>query len=314
MAERVLIADDDPDIIRFVQISLDLEGYEIFTAGDGEEALREVREHVPDLVLLDIMMPRLDGFEVCRRLRSDPRTAMVSVIMLTAKSLSADKLVGLTAGADDYIIKPFDPVELVARVRSTLRRAREMRDVNPLTGFPGNMAILQELQRHLARSLPFALMHVDLDNFKAFNDYYGFIRGDEAIKVTARVLQEAASAVGGSDWFVGHIGGDDFTVICRAEVAEVVAKEVISRFDAQIRSLYDPKDVERGFITVVDRRQEVHEFPLMTISIGIATNEHRKIKSHWEASEIAGEMKRVAKREPRSTFAVDRRRGEETGA
>jgi diguanylate cyclase (GGDEF)-like protein len=313
MAERVLIADDDPDIIRFVQISLDLEGYEIFTAGDGEEALREVHEHVPDLVLLDIMMPRLDGFEVCRRLRSDPRTAMVSVIMLTAKSLSADKLVGLTAGADDYIIKPFDPVELVARVRSTLRRAREMRDVNPLTGFPGNMAILQELQRRSFRSLPFALMHVDLDNFKAFNDYYGFIRGDEAIKLTARVLQEAASAVGGSEWFVGHIGGDDFTVICRPEVAEVVAKEIISRFDAQIRSLYEPKDVERGFITVVDRRQETHEFPLMTISIGIATNQHRKIKSHWEASEIAAEMKRVAKREPRSAFAVDRRR-EETGA
>jgi DNA-binding response OmpR family regulator len=132
----VLVADDDEDIVRFVEVNLLLEGFEVVTAGDGEEALQVATESLPDLILLDVMMPRLDGFEVCKRLRDDSRTKHISVIMLTAKSLSADKVVGLTAGADDYIIKPFDPIELVARVKSSLRRARDLSAVNPLTDLP----------------------------------------------------------------------------------------------------------------------------------------------------------------------------------
>src|SRR5918992_507980 len=182
MAETILIADDDSDIRRFVEINLRLEGFETLSASDGEEAYKMAIEEGPDLVLMDVMMPGIDGFELCQRLRTDPRTATASVIMLTAKSLSADKVVGLTAGADDYMIKPFDPLELVARVKSTLRRAREMREVNPLTGLPGNAIITQELQRRVETTEPFALMHVDLNNFKAFNDYYGFARGDTVLK------------------------------------------------------------------------------------------------------------------------------------
>src|SRR5919106_3778308 len=141
----VLVADDDEDIVRFVEVNLRLEGFEVITASDGEQALEMATESLPDLILLDVMMPRLDGFEVCQRLRHDGRTKHISVIMLTAKSLSADKVVGLTAGADDYIIKPFDPIELVARVRSRLRRNAEMRAVSPLTGLPGNHRIEEEL-------------------------------------------------------------------------------------------------------------------------------------------------------------------------
>src|SRR5687767_7302630 len=131
--EVVLVADDDEDIVQFVEVNLRLEGFDVISATDGEQALKAAYDTMPDLVLLDVMMPRVDGFEVCQRLRSDSRTRNISVIMLTAKSLSADKVVGLTSGADDYIIKPFDPVELVARVKSALRRSREMRAVNPLT-------------------------------------------------------------------------------------------------------------------------------------------------------------------------------------
>lgn len=128
----VLVVDDDVDIARFIEINLRLEGFDVRVANDGDEALRDIHDCVPDIVLLDVMMPKVDGVEVCRRLRADPLTANLPVIMLTAKSLSADKVVGLTAGADDYIIKPFDTLELVARVRSTLRRNAEMRAVSPL--------------------------------------------------------------------------------------------------------------------------------------------------------------------------------------
>src|SRR5207253_4619224 len=132
---------DDPDILRFVELNLRLEGYEVLTAADGEEALAVAHHRVPSLVILDVMMPKLDGYQVCQRLRTDGRTSGVCIIMLTAKSMSADKVLGLTAGADDYISKPFDPMELVARVKTTLRRTREMRSVSPLTGLPGNVQI-----------------------------------------------------------------------------------------------------------------------------------------------------------------------------
>jgi diguanylate cyclase (GGDEF)-like protein len=308
MTETILIADDDSDIRRFVEINLRLEGFETLSASDGEEAYKIAIEEGPDLVLMDVMMPGIEGFELCQRLRTDPRTATTSIIMLTAKSLSADKVVGLTAGADDYMIKPFDPLELVARVKSTLRRAREMREVNPLTGLPGNAIITQELQRRLEADEQFALIHVDLNNFKAFNDFYGFARGDTVLKLVSKILREASRGTDPRAGFVGHIGGDDFVVLCRAEVATDLARLIISDFDSSIMALYDPQDATRGFITVMDRRNEAHDYPMMTISMGVASNAMRKIESHWEASAIAGELKLFAKTQDHSNFAIDRRK------
>ena len=138
--ETILVVDDDPDIARFVEVNLRSAGYDVAVAGDGEEALDKASEIRPDLVLLDVMMPRIDGFEVAQRLRRSPQTANTSIIMLTAKALSADKVTGLQSGADDYIIKPFDPIELLARVKGTLRRAKEMRNLSPLTGLVGTVA------------------------------------------------------------------------------------------------------------------------------------------------------------------------------
>lgn len=310
--DRILVADDDPDILKFIEVNLTLEGFDLTLAHDGEEALHLAIDEKPDLVLLDVMMPKMDGFEVCRRLRSDSRTSNLSIIMLTAKSMSADKVVGLTAGADDYIIKPFDPLELVARVKSTLRRSRDMRDVNPLSGLPGNVAILQRLERSLSQGKSFALMHIDLDNFKAFNDYYGFMRGDQAIQLTARLLREAVDLeADGTDAFVGHIGGDDFTVICEPGAAQPIAQRIIDTFDKTIATLYDPADAERGHIIVTDRRDEVRHFPLMSISIGIASTQTRSFVSHLEASEVATEMKQFAKKQSGSSYAMDRRTGDD---
>jgi DNA-binding response OmpR family regulator len=306
--DLVLICDDDPDILRFVEFNLKLEGFEVATAADGEKALAAAQELQPDLILLDVMMPKLDGFEVCERIRADTRTKYISIIMLTARSLSADRVVGLTAGADDYIIKPFDPTELLARVKSTLRRAREMRALNPLTQLAGNVQVQVELSDRVDKGEPFALLYADLDNFKAFNDHYGFLRGDEAIKLLARSIGEAVRRHGDRLAFVGHVGGDDFIVILSPDAVDEVCQDLIAAWDDHIGRLYDSEDLDRGYIIVKDRRDQMNYFPVMTVTVGVATNSHRPITSHWEASEIATEMKQFAKREPKSCYAIDRRR------
>lgn len=306
--ERILVADDDEDIVRFVEVNLRLEGFEVRTACDGESALDSAYEFNPDLVLLDVMMPKIDGFEVCQRLRADNRTKHMSVIMLTAKSLSADKVVGLTAGADDYMIKPFDPIELVARVKSALRRSQVMRGLNPLTRLPGNVEIQNQVSIRVAKAEPFALLYIDLDNFKAFNDHYGFMRGDEAIKLLARCCTDAIEQKAPAGSFLGHIGGDDFVLVTVPEAAEAAAGFIAACWDEQIPGLYDPEDLERGFIKVEDRKGWAHEYPVTSVSVGIATNVTRPITSHWEASEIATEMKSFAKRQSGSSVAADKRR------
>ena len=305
--DLVLVADDDEDIVRFVEVNLRLEGFDVRTVSDGEAALTAAFDLLPDLVLLDVMMPKLDGFEVCQRLRADARTRHACVIMLTAKSLSADKVVGLTAGADDYMIKPFDPIELVARVKSALRRSREMRGLNPLTQLPGNVEVQEQVARRVAEGAPFSLLYIDLDNFKSYNDHYGFMRGDEVIKLLARCVNAVLQNVTKEGVFFGHIGGDDFVLLVPASDAERMAKELISCWEREIPKAYDPADAERGYIEVTDRRGEQHRYPLTSVSIGIATNIQRPIESHWEAAEIAAEMKQVAKRQQGSFVAVDRR-------
>ncbi len=310
MPESILVVDDDPDIARFVEVNLRSAGYEVSVASDGEEALLKAGALRPDLVLLDVMMPRIDGFEVAHRLRRNPQTSNTSIIMLTAKALATDKVLGLTAGADDYIIKPFDPIELLARVKGTLRRAKEMRNLSPLTGLPGNIRIQEEIERMVREDLSFAVIYADLDNFKAYNDLKGFVRGDRLIQTTARTLQDAVVEFAGSEGFVGHVGGDDFVAVVPPGVAEDVAKRIVVTFDAQIHEFYEPEDVERGYIQVEDRKGVLQRLPLAGISVGVATTSVRTFAHYGEAVSIATEMKQFAKRDPGSSYAIDRRHPE----
>ncbi len=307
MNERILIVDDDPDILQFVRMNLELEGFTVQTADGGQEALETARNTPPDLVLLDIMMPEMDGLTVLRRLRTMPATMNVAVILLTAKALAEDRVKGLDLGADDYVTKPFDLEELVARVKTVLRRAQAMRDLSPLTGLPGNFRISRELEQRVEKEAPFALVHADLDNFKAFNDHYGFMRGDTVIKFTAHSLLEAATACGDQEAFVGHVGGDDFIAIVDPEYVEDFCKVAIHTLDDGILDFYDTADALQGYIEVTDRRGERHAFPICSVSLGVATNDRRKIVSEWEASAIASEMKEHAKRQAGSSYQIDRR-------
>jgi diguanylate cyclase (GGDEF)-like protein len=305
--ETILVVDDDPDIARFVEVNLRSAGYEVAVAGDGEEALTRAATLRPDLVLLDVMMPRIDGFEVAQRLRRNPQTANTSIIMLTAKALSADKVTGLQSGADDYIIKPFDPIELLARVKGTLRRAKEMRNLSPLTGLPGNIRIQEEIERQVREEREFAVLYCDLDNFKAYNDQKGFVRGDRLIQATARIIQDSVVEGSGSEGFVGHVGGDDFVAVVDPAGSEDVAKRICERFDEARSEFYEPDDLERGHVRVEDRKGVLQDIPLVAVSVGIASTSKRQFAHYGEAVAVATEMKSFAKREPGSSYAVDRR-------
>jgi diguanylate cyclase (GGDEF)-like protein len=306
MAETILVVDDDPDIARFVEVNLRSAGYDVAVAADGEEALERAAGMRPDLVLLDVMMPRIDGFEVAQRLRKNPQTANTSIIMLTAKALSADKVTGLQSGADDYIIKPFDPIELLARVKGTLKRAKEMRNLSPLTGLPGNIRIQEEIERQVREARPFAVLYSDLDNFKTYNDQKGFVRGDRLIQATARIIQDAVVEFD-TDGFVGHVGGDDFVAVVTPEVAEDAAKRICERFDQVLTDFYEPEDLERGFVRMEDRKGIMQDIPLVAVSVGIATTARRGFAHYGEAVAVATEMKQFAKRDGGSSYAVDRR-------
>jgi diguanylate cyclase (GGDEF)-like protein len=306
VTETVLIADDDPDIVRFVRVNLNLEGFDVHGVSSGEEAIVMARDVRPDCVILDVMMPAMDGYKVCRALRDDPRTSHCAIIMLTAKSLSADKVEGFSSGADDYVAKPFDPPELVARVKSTMRRRREMRETSPLTGLPGNFAISRELEIRIREDpQDFAVVHADLDNFKAFNDYYGFVRGDQAIQFTASVIHDAVAGIKGV--FLGHIGGDDFVVVCSPGDADALCQELVAQFDARVGSLYEDVDRTRGVINLVDRNGRSHSYPLLSISVGVAQSPGRRFENQAEAAAVATEMKNFAKRRSGSAYEIDRR-------
>jgi diguanylate cyclase (GGDEF)-like protein len=301
----VLVVDDDPVLSDLARICLELEGFLVATVPDGDAALTAVRADPPDLVLLDVMMPGLSGLDVVRALRADAATVALPVVLLTARGLTADKVVGLTAGADDYIVKPFDPAELVARIRTTLRRTADARAVSPLTGLPGNVRIELASRARASSGAPYAVSHVDLDEFKSFNDRYGFLRGDQLLLALAGCLVEAAAGQE-PPVFVGHVGGDDFVVLSSPEQAEPLARDVAARFDAVVPSHYDPDDVARGALLLTDRRGELREHPLVSVSIGVAWSgagdgDHRAVVA------AAGEMKRFAKRHPGSFVAVDRR-------
>jgi diguanylate cyclase (GGDEF)-like protein len=310
LGHRVLVVDDDRNLRKIISTNLELAGYEVATAVDGREALTKIEAAVPDLVLLDLMMPHMDGYEVAKRVRShpNPTIANVPIIILTAKGETEDKLRGFEAGADDYITKPFGPKELLARVRAKIRRVEVDSSLSPLTRLPGNLAIEGELRRRIDDKEHYAVLYLDLDNFKAFNDVYGFTHGDEAIQLVARVSVEAVRRRGTPSDFVGHIGGDDFIIATVPERAEEIAREIVDDFDKNIRSLYSPKDLRQGYIETRDRRGALNRFPIMSLSIAIVSNDTHVLENYAQIGETAAELKRYAKSIAGSVYIKDKRR------
>jgi diguanylate cyclase (GGDEF)-like protein len=305
MGARVLVVEDDEATRGALRALLDDAGYACDEASDGERAVAAMRDARFDLVLLDLGLPGMSGADVHRALRRDPRTRFLPIVFLTAHADRQVKLAELEAGAEDFITKPYDADELLARVGAAVRRWSGLRAINPLSGLPGNPTITEEIETRLARGEHFALLYVDIDRFKEFNDHYGFTRGDSVITMLAEVLTRVA---GSEQRFVGHIGGDDFVLLARTEEAEALAERITRGFDERIHSFYDPADRARGSIEARDRRGRLRQIPFATVSIGIVNVPPGRFDGATAAARAAAEVKEVAKRQPGSAWAVDRRK------
>ncbi len=305
---KILLIEDDPLVRHVVKTALAENHYEIAEAGSGAEGLEKARSFWPDLVLLDVMMPDLDGYEVCYRLRQSATTANVPVILLTALGNLSEKIRGLQIGADDYITKPFDPRELRTRVEAHLRRSARELSASPLTNLPGSPLIEQILSARIESRAPLAVLYFDLGNFKAYNDEYGWIKGDGVLRMLAREILETVAGVGGQDDFIGHVGGDDFVVISTPAHAEKIAQRVIARFDGEIPGYYSEQARAHGYIEVLDRQGKLFHAPIMSVVIAIMTNEKRELHHPLQVAELAAQVKRSMRLTSGSQYAFDRRR------
>jgi len=308
---KILIVDDEEYIRELLETFLRSEGYETVTAASGEAAIEMTKRELPHLILLDVMLPDMDGFAVCRRLRQTIRTTYIPIIMLTARQGVSEKVEALSIGADDYVTKPFNLQELLARIRTQLRHV-ELGLLSELTGLPGNTLIERAIGQIVRnQETKWAILYIDIDQFKAYNDVYGFLRGNELIKGTARILTDVVGSTSDNDLnFVGHIGGDDFVVIVPAAEAETVSRRIIERFDREVKSYYSPTDLARGAINATDRQGVAVAFPIASVSIGVVTNQYKKIDSVAMVGKLAAEVKAKAKSLRGSAYYVDRRRQE----
>jgi len=306
--KRILIADDDPDILDVLRLSIPDDEYEVIEASNGEEALNKVYERPPDLLITDYMMPKLDGRELCAKLKKDILLRHMPIIMLTGKGEVKDKVQVLDAGADDYIVKPFEPEELLARIRMVVRRSQIDLDAAPLTRLPGNVSIFNEIDRRIKSGEKFAVGYSDLDKFKVFNDKYGFTWGDRCIQTTARVIVKAVEAKGKQDDFVGHIGGDDFVIVSSVDTIDATCKQIVQEFDKAAEGLYKPEDLKRGYIIGKDRQGKETKASLISVSIGVVTNMHREFTHVAQVTEIGAELKEYAKSKKKSNYVKDQRK------
>ncbi len=307
---RVLVVDDEKTNVELLERFLTREGYIVAKAYDGREALDSVKRMMPDAILLDVTMPVMNGLTVCAALRADYTTHSLPIIFLTARYALEDRLKGLRAGVDDYIGKPFDLEELKVRLEETLKRRRWDMSTHPLTHLPGSPVIEEEVWKHLRIGSPFAFAYFDIDNFKAYNDVYGYEAGDKVIKHLGGLLVSATELFPQGSAFVGHVGGDDFVCLSAMEPMRPLAQSIADAFDEHRYHWYRPEHSKQGFIQTENRMGQMQTYPLMALSIAVVSTTTRRILHYARLAEIASELKHFVKAQPhngKSLLIWDRR-------
>jgi DNA-binding response OmpR family regulator len=237
LLKKIVIAEDDDAIAHMVSMALGDAGYLCLRARDGDEALKLVKAHDPDLLVLDVMMPRVDGHEVARRLKADVMWSRTPILMLTALTGVDNEVTGLEAGADAYMAKPFDLREFGARCKALIRAARRERDRNPTTNLPGSRAIDEEIEGALKSGKPTSVVHIDILNFDTYADTIGIARSEDTVRNLGQWLLDSARGASGGGAFVGHIGGSDFIAVLAPEHAMVFVQGAESAFDGHVATL-----------------------------------------------------------------------------
>jgi DNA-binding response OmpR family regulator len=295
MRDRILVVDDEPAHTEFLSRYLGRCGFDVISTNEGADALRLVRESTPDLVMLDVVMPGMDGLSVCRNLRNHIPSQSMPVIFLTAKADLNDCLQGFEAGGDDYLVKPCDIQEIKARVESVLRRRRRDLWCHPLTQLPGSPSIEEEVRNRLKHNRPFAFAYVDIDHFKEYNDAYGYDAGDRVIKDLSRMLMGCSIGAPDVEPYPAHVGGDDFVFMATIDGLKEVLPVLTTAFDGRRIRYYRPEDFERGTIALRNRRGDLQNVPLITLSVAVVSTQTRCLQRYARLVGIASELKSYLK-------------------
>jgi PleD family two-component response regulator len=288
---RLLVVEDDIDIGNMLKIYFSGMEFDVDVAMRGKDALEKTRQVLPHLIVLDIMLPDIDGYEVCRNLRTNMRTSHIPVIFLTQKDERSDKLQGLELGADDYITKPFDIEELKLRVQGAIRRSERESLTDPRSGLPAGRLIEDQLRR-IIRQKGWALLDARVNNFEPFKDVYGFVAGDDVLRFTSMLIGEVVDELGTTSDFIGHAGGDNFIIITTEEKSEAIKNRLKERFDNEVQTHYNFMDRQQGFVQAPTTEGTTVKVPFMTMSVGIVSPSAHSFADIREITELAAEARR----------------------
>jgi len=288
---RLLVVEDDIDIGNMLKIYFSGMDFDVDVSVRGSEALERTKQVLPHLIVLDIMLPDIDGYEVCRTLRTNMRTSHIPVIFLTQKDERSDKLQGLELGADDYITKPFDIEELKLRVQGAIRRSERESLTDPRSGLPAGRLIEDQLRR-IIRQKDWALLDARVNNFESFKDVYGFVAGDDVLRFTAMLIGEVVDELGTTSDFIGHAGGDNFIIITTDAKAESIKSRLKERFDHEVQTHYNFIDRQQGFVQAPSADGTTVKVPFMTMSVGVVSPSVQSFADIREITELAAEARR----------------------
>jgi len=307
--KKIVIVSSDIKLKDVLNFCFDGWGYEVFLKNPSPRSdIEEIRKVSPDVIVVDVQSASKEQLDICRNLKKDFATAFIPVITLINKRHLRAQLLNLKQGVDDYLIKPPDPLDLRIRIEMSIRRAKHSIHASPLTGLPGGKILEDMLKERLSFGAPFSFAYVDIDNFKSFNDSYGYRKGDKVILQTAYLLFTTLKDFGNSDDFISHIGGDDFAFITTPDKYERVCKSFINFFDNIIPFHYSDNDRTKGFVMARDRARKIKKSPLMSVSIAVFNKDNSsKVKSIIEVNERIAEIKKFLKTIPESIFMAERR-------
>jgi PleD family two-component response regulator len=289
---RILVVEDDVDISKMLRIYFDSQGYEVLVAARGNDALDICRTKLPNVVVLDIQLPDIDGYEVCRSLRSNTRTSYVPIIFLTQKDERSDKIAGLELGADDYITKPFDIEELKLRVEGAIRRSLREALTHPVTNLPAGKLIEEQLKRVKDAPEPWTLLYFGIRNINSFKEVYGPIQVNEVLLFLADIMRETVEAHGTLNDFIGQASDNDFIVITPPKAAPVICRTITHRFNEECQVFYSFPDRERGHITYKDIDGVVQKSDFMKIAVGVVSSTEGPFADIVQITEDAAENRR----------------------
>ena len=304
--EIYIIDDDESSIMVFEKLFQKDEDYKFISV--KSEQIDIALKNIPSIIIINEDAIEVDIIELCQKIRHDDDNSITPIIVVSSNSETKHRTDILKESVEYYIKKPVNTQYLYFTIKNLGRLININRRISPLTGLPGNVQIHAELKKKIANKEEFSVLYLDLDNFKAYNDVYGFLKGDEIIKFTADTIMKCVHSSIPTNAFIGHIGGDDFIAIVPTLDCNEICESIIANFDGSVTKFFTEEDVEKGYIEVANRKGVIEQFPLTSISIGVVEADKGRFANILEIGEVGAQVKHMAKSVMGSSYAIDRRK------